>query len=260
MNVNRVLRRAVVHTTRGRVFRRRLPQALGGCWFPASVDGGLRQLKPTTRIDPQLTRLVANYVGRGSVVWDVGANVGLFACAAMGLAGLDGLVVAVEPDIWLAQNLRKAAHWNRASGRLHVIPAAIDQAFGVTEFVIARENRAVNYLPAAGGSDLTGGVRELQHVPAVTLDSLLDRFPAPHVLKIDVEGAEARVLSSATRVLRHRPTLLLEVAERNRHAVNEILSASGGYKYRSAETGKLVTELEDNTIAIPHESASGRER
>ena len=37
---------------------------------------------------------------------------------------------------------------------------------------------------------MAGGVRSTRLVPTVTLDWLAARFPAPDVLKIDVEGAE----------------------------------------------------------------------
>lgn len=51
--------------------------------------------------------------------------------------------------------------------------------------------------------------RETIMAMAVTLDWLLERFPAPNVLKIDVEGAKHKVLRGAQKLpATNRPNLL----------------------------------------------------
>jgi FkbM family methyltransferase len=45
----------------------------------------------------------------GSVVWDIGASVGLFSFSAAALAGPGGFVLAIEPDVWLAHLLARSA-------------------------------------------------------------------------------------------------------------------------------------------------------
>lgn len=49
------------------------------------------------RVDPALMRLAAETVGRGDIVWDIGANLGLFSFAAAVAASPSGRVLAVEP-------------------------------------------------------------------------------------------------------------------------------------------------------------------
>lgn len=49
------------------------------------------------------------YVRAGNVVWDIGANCGVFSVAASGLAGREGLVVALEPDRFLSGLLFRSA-------------------------------------------------------------------------------------------------------------------------------------------------------
>lgn len=128
--------------TRGRAFRRRLPPSLGGAVFPASTDGGLKHLRlDAASIDPMLTGFAKRFVKPGMVVWDVGANVGLFTFAAAGLAGPSGRVVAVEADIRLAGNLRRAAAWNtdgKKTATVDVVPTALAGSVGVAEFNIAK--------------------------------------------------------------------------------------------------------------------------
>jgi len=192
-----------------------------------SPEAGLRFWRPRIEnCDPRLLSLAAELVGPGDVVWDVGANVGLFTFAAAGLAGPSGRVVAIEPDLWVVSLLRRSAKAN--SNRLahvDVLPVAVSDGLDVKTFHIARRGRSANFLEGFGLTD-AGGSREIQWVPTVTLDWLLERFPAPQVLKIDVEGAEALVLRGARRTLSEiRPVVLCEVAAENAGWVAEFLQA-----------------------------------
>jgi hypothetical protein len=87
-HVDERITKAVSRVGHSRAFSRRLPRDPGGCRFPASLEGGAKFLKRDPHnFDPGLTRLVQQYVKPGSLVWNVGANVGLFAFAGAGLAG-----------------------------------------------------------------------------------------------------------------------------------------------------------------------------
>jgi FkbM family methyltransferase len=230
---------------RDRYFRRRLPFDLGGAWFPASLEGGAKFLRRDLRnADPPLVRFAITYVQPGHKVWDIGANVGFFTFMA---AGLRADVLAVEADIWLAQNLRRAA--GRQLLNVEVLPVAVSDAWSVSEFIIAASNRAVNYLTDAGGSSVTGGVRERQLVPTVSLDALLDRFGVPDVVKIDIEGGELAALRGASELLDRRPTMLLEVSNRNSASIDQLLRRHG-YRFIDADTGLPVEWAVSNTIAV----------
>jgi hypothetical protein len=101
----------------------------------------------------------------------------------------------------------------------------------------------------------TGGERERQWVITVTLDWLLGWFPAPAVLKIDIEGAEVLALRGAERVLGEvRPRLLLEVYDENADEVGAILREYG-YRLFDAEArpeGRTpLSRPAYNTLALP---------
>jgi hypothetical protein len=74
-----------------------------------------------------------------------------------------------------------------------------------------------------------GGTREEIAVPVVTLDLLLDAFPPPNFIKIDVEGAEVLALRGAKRLLEatQQPSLYIEVAGDKAPEVTEILHGAG---------------------------------
>jgi FkbM family methyltransferase len=242
------IKRLAATAGHGRSVPRRLPKDLGGLRFPASLEGGSKFLKLNAHnFDPVLTDFAVAYVKPGHVVWDIGANVGLFTFVAAGLAGRDGHVVAVEADTWLAGRLRRAADWNRERARVDVLPVAVSAEPGVGEFIIARSTRATNYLAVAGGSTMTAGVREIQYVPTLPLDTLLGTFPIPDIIKIDVEGAERQVLAGARGVLDSRPTLLLEAFPDHDNDLHELL-APYGYQYKDATTHRPVDRPTFNVI------------
>jgi hypothetical protein len=54
----------------------------------------------------------------------------------------------------------------------------------------------------AKGSSQAGGYRYQRATVTVSLDFLLDYFPAPSALKIDFETAEVNVLRGVSRLLR----------------------------------------------------------
>ena len=250
-----MLRPILEKITRRTAFRRSLPASVGGAPIYTSGSAGLKYIfEPIDRIDPVLCALAAEFVAPGHVVWDVGANVGLFAFAAAHLAGPAGKVVGIEADMWLVQLLRRSASIQPpSSAPVSIVPAAIAGACGLRTFDIATRSRASNSLAGYGNSQ-AGGVAERQTVVSVSLDWLSNQLPAPDVLKIDVEGAELEVLQGAQRLLSAKgPVVLCEVCEKSSIEVTRLLR-DAGYRIYDAETpGPRRAEIESaswNTVAI----------
>lgn len=219
------------------VLVRRLPAAAGGGRLVVSARvGGLKYLfRSPQRWDAELLRIAALLVGPGDRVWDVGANVGLFAVAARHHAGADGQVLAIEADHDAVSLLFATAR--RGPPGLTVLPIAVGETDGFVRFAIARRARAANAI-AGYGSTQTGGVLELRTLPSRSLDSLLAHFPPPTVLKIDVEGAELAVLRGASRVLRDfRPKVYCEVTGETRAQVTGLLQSLGYVTYGGESFG-----------------------
>jgi FkbM family methyltransferase len=248
------LRLALERASHRVVVRRRLPPPFAGARIYVSTEGGLRYLAhPMAQVDPALLRLAAEVVRRGDTVWDIGANVGLFSFAAAVMAGPEGRVLAVEPDTDLVGLLRRSAAAAVGLAPVEILPAAIADDLSVARFHIARRNRATSHL-AGFGSAMAGGVRSTRVVPTLTLDWLAARFPAPDVLKIDVEGAELAVLVGGGRVLADSPVVICEVSGQNTAAVSTVLA---GHGYTLYDGDQLVGERVPvpvapfNLLAIP---------
>jgi FkbM family methyltransferase len=248
-----LLRTALEHASHRLILRRRLPPPFAAARIYAGTEGGLRYLRPSMRrVDPALLRLVEEQVRPGSVVWDIGANVGLFSFASAVAAGSTGYVLAVEPDAFLVRLLRRTAAANQGQARVDVLPVAVSDDVGIAKFHIARRNRSTSYLDGFGTSE-AGGIRATEMVPTVTLDWLAERFPPPDLVKIDVEEAELKVLDGSSEMLKKHPTILCEVAAQNSAAVGKILSDHGYILYDGDDfTAQRapVTTARASTLAV----------
>jgi FkbM family methyltransferase len=251
------IRKFLEHISRRKILKRRLPKRFGAYPIFVTPDASLRYWATNIeKVDAKLLSLCEELVKPGSIVWDVGANVGLFTFSAAALAGPDGRVLAIEPDSFLADLVRRSSTpSNGKRAKVDILPAAISDHVGISEFYIANIGRSQNFLGGRSCFPDTTSTRETQMVVTVTLDWLCDRYLAPTVLKIDVEGSEDRVLKGASRLLReHRPSILCEVAAENAGAVSASLRENG-YAFYDAEVEprerQQLERLTWNTLALP---------
>ena len=238
---------------RGRSFWRRLPPEFGNAPLRVSPDAALKILKPGHQaFDPMLLQLCDEYVNPGDVVWDVGANLGIFSLAA---AQRGGDVLAIEPDGWLhALLVRTQQHPENQKLDLELLCAAIAGEPGTARLAIAQRGRASNFLIDFDGRTQTGGVRETNLVPVLTMDVLMRAHSKPSLIKIDVEGAEFSVLKGAEQLLsKARPTILIEVGDTTREDVVKLLEKAG-YQlsdYQVDGGSGAVSETSSNLLAKP---------
>lgn len=131
------------------------------------------------------------------VVWDVGANLGVFSLLAADRA-VDGHVVAFEPFRPTAERLEENVELSEPDAPVDVVDVALWHEAGETELGIDRDE--------LGTQTPTLNPRPCQDVITVSQvvgDELVDegKRPAPDVLKVDVEGAELPVLDGLERTL-----------------------------------------------------------
>lgn len=229
--MHRLLRRSLESLTRRWVFRRRLPAEFGRLPIWVTPAASLAFLRSMERANwRELYDFARHCVRPSDVVWDIGANVGVFSFCAAHCAGPAGSVLAVEADPWLASLLNRSALQPGRRARVEVLCAAAADRSGLMQFEVSGRTRSGSHLSVVpgAGADLVGGTTETLTVAGLPLDWLLAHRPAPQVLKLDVEGAELLVLQGARQLLRdHRPILLLEAHEHAAAAITELLHAAG---------------------------------
>jgi FkbM family methyltransferase len=195
--------------------------------------------------------MLRKLVRPGDVVYDCGANLGLYARHLTGSLGA-GRVVAFEP---MADN-REILAANLALGgiadRVTVLPFALSDEDGTAEFQVDDMQTTSGTLSKVTGGGASEGRRNLRlgplttRVPSRRLDTAVaeERLPPPDVIKVDVEGAEGLLLRGAAGLLReHRPRLLVEL--HGAAVARDVLAVLDGLGYACA--GKVE----------PHIHASG---
>jgi FkbM family methyltransferase len=251
-------RTTIERSMRNWVYKRKLPSPFIDIPIFVTPSAGLKYLfRPMTKIDPMLLRNVIELIRPNDIVWDIGANIGLFTFAAAACAGHDGRVFAFEPDTWLVQILRKSVSAQpETSSPVTIVPAAIASDPSLRQFMIASRSRASNALSGYGRSQ-TGGGREIQTIVALSLDWLAEKLPPPNVIKCDVEGAEIEVFSGQSRILSDiRPVIICEVGGEASEEMTDILVKEHYRLYdgeKPLSSNVEISRASYNTIGIPEE-------
>lgn len=150
----------------------------------------------------QVNRLAA-YVMPGSTVIDVGANIGFFTTRFALWVGPQGRVVAIEPETINASRLRLRLARRDLLDRVEVIQAAACEKAGTVMLEINPDHPGDHKLAGDGVP-----------TPGVTLDDIVAKLGCQHVslIKIDVQGAEQRVIAGSEATIRRcRPALFIEI-------------------------------------------------
>jgi FkbM family methyltransferase len=134
------------------------------------------------------------FVPSGSVVIDVGANVGFFSVLFARWVGDSGEVIAIEPENRNYDNLISTLKRKGLINRVRAIKAVAAAVPGKTFLKINQLHPADHQLSRDG----TG-----VSVDAIKLDDLVPDKSAlrPCLIKIDVQGAEMLVLQGASDIL-----------------------------------------------------------
>lgn len=251
------LRSAAERVCRNIRFRATLPKRFGSRPIYLSAGNHLGILKPgDAKFEAYLLGFVDRFIRPGDIVWDVGANMGIFSFPA---AHAGATVVSFEPDPYNQGLLARSAQANPDLD-VTIVHAAVSDKTGVAELRIPVRGRSANSLVGAVGGHDMGGVRELLRVDSVTLDWALEHHPAPTFVKCDAEGAELMILRGAARLLAdERPAIEMELAHENSGACRAILAAADYLLFDALEAIDPNHPVEDppwETLAVPREKIS----
>jgi FkbM family methyltransferase len=184
--------------------------------------------------------MLRRWVRPGDVVYDCGANLGLYDRFLVSNLGA-GRVVAFEPSPenrrFLAANLALGG----IADRVTVVPVALADEDGLAEFQVDDVQTASGTLSKVTGGEPSEGRRNLRLGPLTEqvlcrrLDTVVaeEKLPLPDVIKIDVEGAEPLLLRGAAGLLRERqPKLVIEL--HGAAVAREVISILHEFKYSCA--------------------------
>jgi len=188
----------------------------------------------TDTYEPEVTECLCRLAKPNQLFIDIGANIGLTSIPVLQRVDASR-VLSFEPSPNSLPYLERTKRESAFRSRWEIVPKAAGESPGRAQFWVAE--------PEAGGWDglqdtKRVGERYPVEVPQTTLDEEWRRLnrPAVSCIKIDVEGAETKVLKGAEEVVRaERPHILLEWNRENLAAhgidVNVLLDYASSHSY-----------------------------
>ncbi len=140
----------------------------------------------------------------GMTVVDVGANIGIYTLHAARAVGNTGRVFSFEPTPRTFGILEGNVDANGFNARVDLRCAAVLDERSTMPLYVQDVRCGLNslYGPEGGRSVM---------VETVSLDEALSNVPAIHLIKIDAEGAEPRILRGMRRIIEANPGLRIFV-------------------------------------------------
>ena len=192
--------------------RRHLPKLVKNTLKQTRVASVVqRKLSQGVPYEPDVCGTIERFVQPGWTCADVGANVGVITELLAQLVGPAGRVIAFEAHPENVRLLRGNMRANGCEKRVRVEHLAIsDGSHDRLWLFPGRQHSSLEWNIV--GHDVEG-IRtdpELE-VPAISLDDYFPSGSRLHLVKIDVEGAEAQVLAGMRRLLREAvPVAIIE--------------------------------------------------
>lgn len=154
------------------------------------VNGVINRLRPKRSYEQNFHEALVDAVKPGDVVWDVGANVGLYTTLFCEWVGKDGHVVAFEPSLESVDQLRQRL---QGCPWLRIECSALGESDTKGFLVVSSDSVDNHVVMETEKTD-----RNVQSIPVNVHrgDTMCERLgKIPNVVKVDVEGFEEEVLA-----------------------------------------------------------------
>jgi FkbM family methyltransferase len=166
-----------------------------------------------------------DHIPLNSVVWDIGANVGLYSCYAA--KKRDCNVFAFEPSVFNLELLARNIYINNLNDKVTIVPLPLSDKLSVnnlnmttTEWGGALSTFGQPY--GHDGKEMNNKVFEFKTIGLSMLDAVnLLNIPSPDYIKMDVDGIEHLILKGGISVLENVKGILIEINDSFSTQANE---------------------------------------
>jgi FkbM family methyltransferase len=209
---------------------------LGRIFFEEALDGAMTRTRSVTHRGNEFVFAVPNSVNefrvrtfatkepetlawidsipQGAVVWDIGANVGLYSCYAAKASKCR--VIAFEPSVFNLELLARNVFLNGLSHQVTIVPLPLFES--LTESTLKMTTTAWGGALSTFGASYGHDGRALTKVfefrtIGLPMDEFVTRLalPEPQYIKLDVDGIEHLILRGGPQVLRSVKSVSVEV-------------------------------------------------
>jgi FkbM family methyltransferase len=162
-----------------------------------------------------------NSLSKDSVLWDVGANIGIYSIYGAKVTG--ARVYAFEPSMMNLELLFRNVQVNNLGNRVTIVPLALSDKDSVLDLFMSKENLhwagAHNSIGQNMAQDGQAMVEpKVSSQLSATGSNLISAFnvPVPTHIKIDVDGLESLVLQGMSFYIEKTHLILVEVDAKNK--------------------------------------------
>lgn len=165
--------------------------------------------------EPETVWWIDNVVGADDCVWDVGANVGLYALYAAKRLGAGGAVIAFEPGADNYAALTRNVALNPTASKVSCFALALSDETRAAELHLTSQDagRAAHVFGRAE-EGLTAEARpHTQTALGFSADAFIEQFGvrAPDHVKIDVDSIEERIVRGGKKAFASARSLIVEI-------------------------------------------------
>ena len=180
--------------------------------------------------DPDLIQLACTVLGGHGVVWDVGANFGLFSFGLIPFIDGRSRLDLFEANPQLQGALQGSRTLQSNSERIYIHPHGVGKSGGKLHFQVDLKNLGASHVSETGGVEIS----------MISLDQFAAGagIAAVDFMKLDVEGHEYEVLEGASSLLKDQKIRVIhcEVSQENQRragrSVTDLLRLMETYRYR----------------------------
>lgn len=200
--------------------------------FHCPSSGALSAAQALDTQEPETRSWIREYVSVGDVVWDIGANIGLYSLYAAKMKSAK--VYSFEPNAGTFAILVENIMLNSCSDKVFPLQIALSDRDGMTDLHLWRKG-AGHALSAIGkpenifGKFDPEGVYKCLAMKPETV-ATWPNLEKPDHIKIDVDGHELEILSASTEILNHVKSVCIELessAPIASQKLKELLEAHG---------------------------------
>lgn len=155
-------------------------------------------------------------IPQGSVLWDIGANVGLYTCYAAKARGCR--VFAFEPSVFNLELLARNIFLNALTNQVTIVPLPLSDILAISKLNMTSTEwgGALSTFGQSYGQDgqALRKIFEFQTIGVSMADAMeFLKIPQPEYIKMDVDGIEHLILKGGATVLRNVKSVLVEINE-----------------------------------------------
>lgn len=188
-------------------------------------------------------------LAKGSVLWDIGANVGLYSCYAA--KARDCKVFAFEPSVFNLELLSRNIFNNNLSDKVVVLPIPLSDKLSISKLNMSNTDwgGALSTFGKEYGHDGKTLKKTFEYqLVGLSIDEVVKllKIPAPDYIKMDVDGIEQLILAGAKATLKKVKSISIEINEDfvEQKKNSEKFLASAGLKFKE----KRHAEMFNNSI------------